>query len=72
MCVTVCNSGVRGDQVYTELLGTDKEDGNIGRESKAKTALVNATVFERHRKKAEFYLAWGNTQKAPALQRGGF
>lgn len=72
MCATVCNWGVRGDQVYTERLGADKDDGNTRWESKANIALVNAVVFERHRNKAEFYLAWGNTQKTAALQRGGF
>lgn len=57
---------------YTERLGIDKDDALAGRESKANTALVNAMVLKRHRNKAEFYLAWGSTQKEPALQCGEF
>lgn len=48
MCVTVRSRGVRGDQVYTARLGTDKDDADGGgRESKANTAAVNAMVFEK-------------------------
>jgi len=70
MCATLCNWGVGGDQVYTERLWTDKVD--TGRESKANSGPVNEVAFERHGNKAGFYLAWGNTQKEPAMQRGEF
>lgn len=72
LCVTVCNQGVRGDQVYTECLGIDKVDAYVGRKGKANTAPVNTIAFERRRNKAGFYLAWGNAQKEPAMQRGEF
>ena len=72
LCVTVCNRGVRGARVYTESLGIDKADAYAGRKGKANTAPVNTVTFERHRNKAEFYLAWGNAQKEPAMQRGEF
>lgn len=72
MCVAICNCGVRGDQVYTECMGIDKDEANAERESKANTAPLNAMVFERQWNKALIYLAWGNTQKVPALQRSRF
>lgn len=60
-----CRAG--GDQVYTECLGIDKNDAYAGSESKANTASVNAMAFERHRNKAEFYLARGQHTKGASI-----